>query len=111
VTPEQIAARKKDAESVRKMLEQGGAYFYKADNTPLSYEEVKKMVESNNVEGIKALDLWQRSWESNDLAGKKAPATSSIAEQQKKPPENPDFAEPKEKPERDPFTGKYKKVN
>lgn len=64
LTPEQIAARKKDAEAVRKMLDTGGAYFYKDDNTPLSYEEVKKMVDSNNVEGIKALDLWQQPWKS-----------------------------------------------
>ncbi|MBX7255786.1 MAG: hypothetical protein K1Y02_05455 [Candidatus Hydrogenedentes bacterium] len=69
LTPEQIAAQKKDAEAVRKMLDTGGAYFYKNDNTPLSYDEVKKMVDSNNVEGIKALDLWQQPWKPSFTSG------------------------------------------
>ncbi|MFA6241906.1 MAG: hypothetical protein WC655_13310 [Candidatus Hydrogenedentales bacterium] len=95
LTPEQAAARLKDVDAVKKMLDQGGAYFYKDDNSPLSYEEVKKMVESNDVEGIKALDLWQKPWTPTELPDKDASDTSAektpakAASSYSTPPETP----------------------
>ncbi len=70
LSPAEKAARANDAEALRRLLDQGGGYFYDADKKPLSYEEVKKRIDEGNVTGISAVDLHLQPWGSHDVGAK-----------------------------------------
>lgn len=56
-TPSQQADRVADIEQLRKMRNEGGAYFYDADKKPISAEEIDKRIANGDVAGINVVGL------------------------------------------------------
>jgi hypothetical protein len=55
------AVKKSNIEQIRKLQWQE-AWFYDKDGKPLSQDEVSKRVESGNVDGIQAKDIYLNEW-------------------------------------------------
>jgi outer membrane biosynthesis protein TonB len=66
------AKRKVDTEVLRQLRRQG-AWFYDKDGKPISGEDLDKRVESGDVGGIKATDIYMRQWSAESEAKEEKP--------------------------------------
>lgn len=73
------AIRAEDVEMIRKLYNQGGAYFYTKENKPISNEEIVRRMETGDVAEIKVIGLHLQELETKTEADDDANATKETA--------------------------------
>ncbi|GMU93929.1 MAG: hypothetical protein AMXMBFR4_29870 [Candidatus Hydrogenedentota bacterium] len=93
------AIRAEDVEMIRKLYNQGGAYFYTKENRPISNEEIVRRMETGDVAEIKVIGLHLQELETktepnDDSKATKEVTKSSAAVKPESPPERSSYRSP-----------------